>query len=168
MLSKEIENALNDQIAKEGYASQLYLSMASWCDKSGYSGAATFLYDHAEEERGHMLRLFKYITEAGGHAQLSEIAKPQGEFKTLVEVFEQVFAHEKKVTESINKLVELCLSEKDYSSFNFLQWYVSEQHEEEFLFQSILDKIKLLGDSEKRIFWIDREIGRFKSSASKN
>lgn len=166
MLSEKVKNALNAQIQKEANASHLYLSMASWCDKEGLPGSAQFLYDHAEEERSHMLRLFKYLNDSGSHAVMSEVPKPEENFSSLNEVFEKVFAHELSITKSINELVDLCLTIKDYSTFNFLQWYVAEQHEEEHLFQSILDKIKLLGDSEKRLFWLDREIGQMKSNQS--
>ncbi len=160
MLLKSIEVALNKQIAKESNASYYYLSMASWCERFGLPGSAKFLYDHSEKERQHMLRLFKYINEAGNCAIVPEVERPQQEFKSLSEIFELVYKHEKAVTESINNLVELCLAEKDFSSFHFLQWYVAEQHEEEHLFNSILNKIKLIGTSQQGIFLADREIGQ--------
>lgn len=165
MISENLQKALNAQIQREAEASHLYLAMASWCDKSGMPGAAKFLYAHSEEERGHMLRLFKYVNDSGSHAIMGEVPKPQENFESLMQVFEQVFEHEKKITKSINELVQSCLQEGDYSTFNFLQWYVAEQHEEEHLFQSILDKIKILGDHpEKRLFWLDREIGQMTAS----
>lgn len=160
MLSKKIENALNRQVEMEGYASSYYLSAASWCDAKGLQGCAKFLYRHADEERMHMLKLFYYINDTGGHAVTPALKQPPLKFKSLYELFEAVFNHEIEVTASINKIVDLCLHEKDYSTNNFLQWYVAEQHEEEKLFRSILEKIRLLGPDDARgMYWIDRELG---------
>lgn len=165
MITKKIEAALNNQIALEAFASFYYLSMASWCDKSGFSGSAGFLYKHSEEEKTHMLKLFTYINEAGGHALTPEIKQPQHQFKSVIQIFELMLKHEIDVTKEINKLVELCLNEKDFPTFNFLQWYVAEQHEEEKLFKSILDKAKLIGaDDTKGLYWLDKEIGSLTGS----
>lgn len=159
MLSKKIESALNKQIEMEAYASYYYLSMASWCDKNGLPGAAKFLYGHSNEEREHMLKLFHYINEAGGHAITPAVKQPGKEYKSVTAIIQSVLNHEIMVTKAINGLVELCLKEKDYSTFNFLQWYVAEQHEEETLFRTVLDKISIIGDDKKGLFWIDKEIG---------
>lgn len=160
MITKSIEKSLNAQIAHEANASFYYLSMASWCDSNGYSGATKFLYSHSDEEKEHMLKLFHYINEAGGRSIVPSIKQPQSEFKSLIQIFELMLKHEIEVTKEINGLVELCLKEKDYSTFNFLQWYVAEQHEEEMLFRSILDKAKLIGaDDSKGLYWLDKEIG---------
>ncbi len=158
MLSKKIEKELNKQIVLEGEASFFYLSMASWSDNAGFEGAAKFLYGHSEEEREHMLRLFTYINDAGGHALAPGIKTPEHQFKSLQQIFETVLKHEQAVTVAINKLVDVCLQEKDHSTFNFLQWYVAEQHEEERLFKSILDKFKIIGNDGKALFWIDKEL----------
>ncbi len=160
MLSKKIEKSLNEQISKESFASNYYLSMASWCDYAGLPGSKKFLYDHAEREREHMMKLFLYVNDAGGHAVKKELKDPPFQFNSLLEIFEFTLENEKEVTASINTLVDLCLSEKDYSTFNFLQWYVAEQHEEERLFKSILDKIKIIGLDGRGIYWIDKEIGK--------
>lgn len=158
MISKKIEAALNSQIAKEAFASYYYLAMASWCDKSGLPGAAKFLYTQSEEEREHMTKLFVYINETGGHAITPEIKQPQLNYKSVVEIIHMVLDHEREVTKSINDLVELCLGEKDYSTFHFLQWYVAEQHEEERLFTALLDKINTLGGDKGAMYWIDKEL----------
>ena len=160
MLSKKIHTALNVQIAEEAYASHYYLSMASWCDQTGLPGSAKFLYAHSEQEEKHMMKLFHYVNDAGGHALVQEVKAPPHLFKTLSHVFELTFAHEKHVTKSINNLVELCLAEKDFSTFNFLQWYVAEQHEEEKIFKSILDLIRVAGVEGRGLFLIDKEIGK--------
>jgi ferritin len=160
MLGQEIQNALNNQVAHEAYASNYYLSMASWCEKNGLLGSASFLYKHSEQEKMHMMKLFRYINEAGGHALAPSVKEPQHDFKSIIEIFELVLQNEISVTKLINELVDLCLNQKDYSTFNFLQWYVSEQHEEERLFKLILDKIKIIGADGRGIFWIDKEIGK--------
>lgn len=161
MLATKMVKALNDQISEEAYASHYYLAMASWCDKSGLPGSAKFLYSHAEQERQHMLKLFHYINDAGGHAVIQSVKEPPLKFKSISDVFHLVLTNEKTVTKYINSLVELCLQEKDYSTFNFLQWYVAEQHEEERLFNSILDMIKVAGTEGRGLFLIDREIAKY-------
>jgi ferritin len=166
MLSKKITSALNEQIEMEGYASNYYLAAASWCDSRSMMGCASFLFRHADEERMHMMKLFTYINDAGGHAVVPAFKQPPEKFKSLLELFEDIFRHELKVTESINNLVELCLKEKDYATNQFLQWYVAEQHEEEKLFRTIIDKIKLLGaDDQRGIYWIDRELASIKPAS---
>ena len=144
MISKKVELLLNQQIAQEAYASYYYLGMASWCDFHALEGCSQFLYGQSEEEREHMLKLFNYIVEAGGRALAPGIKQIPKDFKDITNVFKSALNQEKANTKSINALVDTCLKEKDYSTFNFLQWYVAEQHEEEMLFQSILDKIKII------------------------
>lgn len=158
MLSTKIQTALNQQISEEDYAAHYYLAMASWCDKSGLPGSAKFLYVHAEQEKQHMMKLFRYVNEAGGHALVHAVKEPPAKFKSISNVFELTLEHERHVTKSINTLVDLCLREKDYSTFNFLQWYVAEQHEEERLLNSILDIIRIAGVEGRGLFLIDKEI----------
>ncbi|MBW8049070.1 MAG: ferritin [Cytophagales bacterium] len=158
MLSKQIQKALNDQIQREANASYFYLAIASWCEYRGLDGSANFFYKQSEEERGHMLKIFHYINEAGGHAYTPLIAKTPREYKNITSIFELALKQEMDNTRSINKVVEICLKAKDYSTFNFLQWYVAEQHEEERAFKTILDKIKIIGVDGKGIYLIDKEI----------
>lgn len=158
MLSKKVEKALNKQIALEGYASFLYLSMASWCDNEGFEGSAKFMHRQSEEEHEHMMKLFHYISEMDGHALAPAIKQPPTTFTSIVKLFEEVYAHEQKVTKSIHDLVALSGSEKDHTTFNFLQWYVEEQREEEALMRSIMDKIKLIGGGPQSLYYIDKEI----------
>ncbi len=158
MLSKSIEKALNNQITLEAYASFYYLSMASWCDTQGYVGTSKFLYSHADEEKMHMLKIFHFINDSGSHALTPSIKEVPHQFKSLKYLFQDVLKHEQLVSKSINQLVGLCLQEKDYSTYNFLQWYVSEQHEEEKLIKTILDKIKLIGETQPGMYMIDKEI----------
>jgi ferritin len=160
MLSKNLEKALNEQIAMETFACNYYLAMASWCDKSGLQGAAKFLYAHSQQEQAHMLKLFHYINDAGGFARVAATEAPPSDFKTLANLFELVLNQERKVTEAINRLVDICLTEKDYSSFNFLQWYVAEQHEEELVMTRILDLIKITGLEGRGLYHVDKEISQ--------
>lgn len=158
MINLKVQSALNDQIKKEEYSSRLYLAMAIWCEQSGYPGAAKFLFSHADEERMHMLKLVHYLNDRGGKALLATIDQPDSEFNSLLDVFEKVMEHEKYITESINNLYEVTVHEKDYTTMNFLQWYITEQLEEESLFNTILDKIKLVGTDKAGMFHIDKEL----------
>jgi ferritin len=165
MLSKKVEKALNDQIAKEAYASNSYLSMASWCETQGLKGVAFFFYAQSDEERQHMLKLVKYINQTGGHALIQAIKDSAEQYKSIKDVFELSLQQERDVTQSINELVELTFSSKDYATFHFLQWYVEEQHEEESLFKSILDLINIVGTEEKNLLILDKEIASLRGKA---
>lgn len=167
MIKKNIEKALNAQIAIEGSASYLYLALASWCDMKGLDGAAAFLYKHSDEERFHMLRLFHYINNAGGYAISPEIKKAKTEYKSLSEIFDVIYKSEKHVTDSVNDLVKLCTEEQDYSTLNFIQWYVEEQREEEVLFKSIMDKINLVGSEGVGLFMIDQHLAGLAAAKNK-
>ncbi len=153
-----MEDALNKQIALEGYASFLYLSMASWCDKEGLQGCAAFMHRQSDEERQHMLRIFHYISEVNGHALAPAVAQPPHSFDSVHKLFEQVYAHEQKVTASIHELISLSYKDNDHTTLNFLQWYVTEQREEEALMRNILDRLKLIGDGPMSLYYIDKEI----------
>ena len=116
------------------------------------------MYGQSQEERDHMLKLVKFVNERGGHAQISELSAPNITFNSFKEMFEKLFEHEVFVSESINELVHISLQEKDYATHNFLQWYVSEQIEEEAMARTILDKINLIGDDKGGLYLFDRDI----------
>jgi len=158
MLSQKMLDALNKQIGLEGYASFLYLSMAAWCDKEGMEGCTQFMHRQSEEERAHMLRIFNYMSEVDAHALAPAIKQPPHEFESIQAMFKQVYAHEQKVTQSIHQLMDIAVKENDYTTHNFLQWYIEEQREEEDLMRSILDKLKLIGDGPSSLYYIDNEI----------
>jgi ferritin len=159
MLNKKVEEALNKQIGIEAFSSQLYLAMASWCEVKGFKGASDFLYKQTEEERIHMLKIFKHINERGGHAVVSELFKPPQDFPSIFELFEEVLKHEQMVSESINKLLEIAMAEKDYQTANFLQWFVNEQIEEEVTVRNILDIMSLIGKNQPgAAYLIDKEL----------
>lgn len=158
MLNKAITDKLNEQINLEFHSSNIYLQMSAWCEKRGYTGAAAFLRRHADEEMQHMQKLFQYINETGGLPILGKIEAPRAEYASLREVFETTLEHEKFITSKINELVEVTYESKDYSTFNFLQWYVAEQHEEETLFSGIIDKFDILGEDGRSLYFIDRDL----------
>ena len=158
MLSKKIEEALNKQIKLEAESSQVYLSMACWAETQGFEGVAQFMYAHSDEERMHMLKLVKFVNERGGHAKISELVAPPIEFGSFKDMFQELFDHEVMVSQSINDLVHITLEERDYATHNFLQWYVSEQIEEEALARTILDKINLIGDDKGGLYLFDNDV----------
>ncbi|WP_299109943.1 ferritin [uncultured Tenacibaculum sp.] len=158
MLSKKIEEALNKQIKLEAESSQVYLSMACWAEVQGFEGVAQFMYAHSDEERMHMLKLVKFVNERGGHAKVSDLAAPPTEFGSFKDMFQELFDHEVMVSKSINDLVHITLEERDYATHNFLQWYVSEQIEEEALARNILDKINLIGDDKGGLYLFDNDV----------
>jgi len=158
MLSKTIESGLNTQIRIEAESSQIYLAMAIWAEVKGLEGVANFMYDQSDEERQHMLKLIKFVNERGGHAHVSELTAPNVKFSSFKEMFEKLFEHEVYVSSTINELVHITLEQKDYATHNFLQWYVSEQIEEEAMARTILDKINLIGDDKSGLYLFDRDI----------
>jgi ferritin len=159
MISKKVEKAINDQIKKEEYSSRLYLAMASWCHSNGYPGAAAFLYTHADEERMHQLKFVHYLNDRGGYSILQEIEQPPFKFDTLQKMFQEVLKHEEFITASINELYHLCTTEKDYTTANYLQWFINEQLEEENLVKGILDTMVLAGNDKSGLYHIDKELG---------
>jgi len=164
MLKEKVEKALNNQIELEAYSSQLYLAMASWAEKNGYPGSSAFLYKHAEEERIHMLKLFHYINDREGHAIVPSLKQPPSQFESIKSAFEQILEHEKFVSESINNLLGVCMESVDYSTQNFLQWYVTEQIEEENVAKTNIDKLKLMGEANMYLF--DKEMQDLTITAS--
>jgi ferritin len=158
MLTPTIEKALNEQIRIEAESSQFYLAMASWAETQGINGTAQFLYQHSDEERMHMLKLVRFVNERGGHAIIPKLDQPPKEFKGVRDVFEKLLKHETMVTDEINKVVDVCLKEKDYTTHNFMQWYVSEQIEEEALARTIMDKLNLIGNDKGGLYLFDRDL----------
>ena len=132
--------------------------MACWAEVKGLEGIANFMYAQSDEERDHMLKLVKFVNERGGHAHISALKAPNVTFESFKEMFELLFKHEVFVSNSINELVHITLQEKDYATHNFLQWYVSEQIEEEAMARTILDKINLIGDDKGGLYLFDRDI----------
>lgn len=159
MISKNIQAALNEQVRIEAESSQVYLAMASWAEiQPGINNITEFFYRHSDEERMHMLKLIHFINERGGFAVIPELKQPSLTFPSIKHAFESLLKHEIFVSESINKLVDIALTEKDYATSNFLQWYVAEQIEEEALARTLNDKLELIGDDKGGLYLFDRDV----------
>lgn len=159
MLSKKMTKALNQQVKMEGQSSNIYLAMASWAEiQPGLEGVTEFFYQHSDEERQHMLKLIHFINERGGFAEIPAFEKPSLTYPSIHHAFKELLAHEVAVSNSINELVDLALKEKDYATHNFLQWYVSEQIEEERLARTCNDKLEMIGDDKSGLYLFDRDI----------
>ncbi len=156
MLSEKMLKILNDQVAKEVYASHLYLAMASWAEDQGLEGISEWFYAQSEEEREHMMKFIRYINERGGHAIVPAVDQPPKDFPGIREAFDASLEHEQMVTGAINDIVSMALEEKDYATHNWIQWFVEEQREEEGSVQGIIDKLELLGGHGLYVF--DRDI----------
>jgi len=158
MLSEKMIVRLNEQIAMEGYASFLYLSMAGWFDDKSLKGCAAFMYRQSVEEHMHMMKIFHYLIEMNARPISPAIPQPQSEFADVKAIFEESLSQEQRVTKSINDIVELSIQESDHATYAFLQWYVTEQREEESLIRTVLDKINLIGDGSQSLYFIDKEL----------
>ena len=158
-ISKNMEDALNEQINAELYSAYLYLSMAAYAESKNFKGIAHWLKMQAKEELEHAMKIYNYVFERGGTVKLKEIKQPPTEWSSFVELFKQVYEHEKHVTELINNLLKMAREERDYATEVFLNWFVSEQVEEEDQSRYIYEKLKLVGDNLNALFLIDRELG---------
>ncbi|MFT3676322.1 MAG: ferritin [Chitinophagaceae bacterium] len=168
MLSKAIQEALNKQVQMEAESSQAYLAMASWSEiQPGLEGVSNFFYKQSDEERIHMLKLVRFINERGGFAVVPRLDQPTLTFTSLKKLFEEFLKHELKVSDSINDLVHLSLTEKDYATHNFLQWYVNEQIEEERTARTLNDKLELIGDDKSGLYLFDRDIMNYRGTEGK-
>ncbi|MES2649216.1 MAG: ferritin [Bacteroidota bacterium] len=159
MLSKSMQAALNKQVTLEAASSHAYLAMASWSEiQPGLDNVAEYFFLQSEEERVHMLKLMRFINERGGFAMVPTLQQPIVTYKSIKSMFEEFLAHEITVSNSINDLVDLALTEKDYATHNFLQWYVSEQIEEEKSARVLNDKLELIGSDKGGLYLFDRDI----------
>lgn len=160
MLSKNMEKALNGQINAEIYSSYMYLSMSAWFEQAGLAGLANWMRQQAQEEMFHAMKIFAFVNERGARVILGAIEKPPADWKSTIDVFKATLAHEQKVTGLINDLTNLALDERDHASNIFLQWFISEQVEEESGVGAILDKLKLIGKDSSGLFALDQELGQ--------
>ncbi len=160
MLKKKMLKALNEQINAEMYSSYLYLSMESNFQSLSLSGFASWMRGQVQEEMFHGMKIYDFINERGGVVTLDAIKKPESSWKTPLAAFEHVLKHEIFVTSLINDLVELAIAEKDHATQIFLQWFVSEQVEEEASVNEIVDKLKLIKNDSSGLFFLDAEMGK--------
>jgi len=159
MLSENMSVSLNEQIKLEFETSNIYLQMSSWALHKGYDGISAFLYKHSQEELSHMQKIFDYINKTGSMSIVPELKQPNINYTDVSGLFKEVYKREQYVTKCINHLASSSFEEKDFSTFNFLQWYISEQHEEEALFKGILDKIEMISGDKLGIYTLDKTIG---------
>ena len=160
MLSSKMLDALNQQINREFASAYLYLAMAAQCEAQSLPGMAHWMKRQATEEYGHGMRLFEYLCDRGGRVALAAVPQPPAEFGSPLELFQQVLAHERKVTAYINAVYELALEEKDYASQVALHWFVNEQVEEEKNASVIVDQLKAIPDKSSAILFLDRQLGK--------
>lgn len=159
-MKKEMEAALNAQINAEFYSSYLYLAMQSYFQSLSLSGFSSWMNCQAREELFHGMKFYEYVNERGGKVLLEGIAKPDSQWSSPLQAFEQVLAHEQKVTGLINDLVEVALDAKDHATNIFLQWFVTEQVEEEASVGEIVDKLRLIGNDSSGLFFLDAELAK--------
>nr|WP_321223304.1 ferritin [uncultured Psychroserpens sp.] len=157
-MNTTIEKLLNNQIKYEAQASLQYLAMASWADAKGYNGVSGFFYSQSDEERVHMSKLIKFVNERGGNVIIPGLDKPKDSYSSLNELFEKFLESEMFVTEQINHVIFECLEQKDYNVHNFMQWYVTEQLEEEAMARTLLDKLNIIGADKSGHYLFDRDI----------
>lgn len=168
-LSKTIEAALNEQMTKEAHASQIYLSYGAWADKQGCGGIANFLFRHAGEERNHMMKILEYILKRGGEVTVTAIPAPPENPRSINHCFEKVFEHEVDNTKAIYRVAKMSHEEEDWATWNFMQWFVKEQIEEETLALQLLDKIKIAGGEKAdatSLYSLDRDLEKTPDDAS--
>ncbi|RJP25720.1 MAG: ferritin [Candidatus Omnitrophota bacterium] len=158
-MDQKMNNALNDQINAELFSSYLYLSMSAYFESVNLSGFAGWMRAQAQEELLHVSKFFKYINDRNGRVVLKAIEEPQKDWASPLAAFEDAYAHEQKVTKLINDLVDLALSMKDHTTNSFLQWFVTEQIEEEATASQIVDQLKLIGDARSGLFMLNKELG---------
>ena len=160
-LSDTLSAGLNAQMTKEAHASQIYLSLGAWANNQGYEGISNFLFRHAQEERNHMMKILEYILERGAKVKVDAIPAPLPDPTSIQNCFEKVFEQEVDNTTGIYKLVKMSLVEEDWATWNFMQWFVKEQTEEETLALNLLDKIRIAGGekaSHSALSALDREL----------
>jgi ferritin len=159
MISAKMQKALNTHLNEEFYSSYLYLSMAAYFEAKNLKGFANWMRIQAAEEQMHGMKFFNFILQKGGKVTLAEIGAPKIEWKSISEVFTDTLKHEQKITGLINKLVEVAMLEKDFATNNFLQWFVTEQVEEEANVEEIIHKIEMIGDNKSGLYMLDNELG---------
>ncbi len=163
-ISEKVQSAINNQLSNELYSSYLYLSMSAHFESANFKGFAKWMRNQAQEELMHAMKLYDYLVRRSGRVQLKAIEAPKNSWASPVQVFEEAYEHEMKVSQMINDLVQLALTEKDYATENALQWFVNEQVEEEDTANDIVSKLRLIGDDKSNLLLLDRELG-MRSSA---
>ena len=160
MINKHVEKAINEQIAKEMFSANLYLAMSAFYKAKNLNGFANWMRVQAQEESAHAMIFFDYLIERGGEVRLSAIDAPQSEWSTPLAAFEAAYAHEQHITASINAIAEVAMQEKDFATTTFLQWFITEQVEEEATVLKILNQLRMIEGKGPGLFMLDREMGQ--------
>ncbi len=160
MISKTMEQALNKQVNREFYSAYLYLAMSAYFEAANMKGFAKWMRIQAKEEQSHALKIYDFILARSGKPNLGDIEAPKAKWSSPGKVFEEVYAHEQKVTAMIHGLVDLAIKEKDHASFEMLQWFVKEQVEEEEHASAILAQVMCVGDVPGHLFYLDHQLGK--------
>ncbi len=170
MINEKVENILNSQINKEFYSAYLYLAMSAFFDEIGLFGFSNWTKVQAKEEMDHGMILFDYIIERDGTVKLEQIDAPQRDFQNPLQVFEKILEHEKFVTDSINCVASMSEDECDLATRHFINWYISEQVEEEANARDVITKLKMFGDEKSSLFHLDQELAKreYKAHSYKN
>jgi ferritin len=158
MLNKTVQNAINDQIKHEFYSSYLYLSMSAYFETLSLPGFARWMRVQSQEEHEHAMKFFDFVNDRGGTVELQALDQPPGEFQSPLDVFQQALEHERKVTALIHGLYELALKESDYATQTLLQWFITEQVEEEKNATQIVEQLKMTGGEPSSLLLLDREL----------
>jgi ferritin len=158
-MNQATNTALNSQITMELQAAHSYLAMAAWFDSTGFPGMAAWMRAQSAEETQHALKFYQFVLDRDGRVELGSLAAPKSDFESITAVFEAGLAQEREVTAGINDLYALALDEKDFASLPLLDWFITEQIEEESTFSQILDDLKLAGDTAQAVLFLDRELG---------
>jgi ferritin len=158
MIKKAVQDALNKQIAKEMFSSNLYLAMAAYYHSVNLNGFANWMRIQAQEETMHSMKFFNYVIDRGGNALIAKLDAPKSTWKSPLDCFENVLEHEKSITESINKLVDVALKESDHATNIMLQWFVNEQVEEEATATDILERLRMVASNTSALFLLDSEL----------
>lgn len=157
MINKKIEKELNKQLNAEFYSAYLYLSMSAYLSSVNLQGFSNWMKVQFEEEQAHAMKLYNYILDRGGRVIFGQMEAPPREWKGIIDLFKDVFEHEQKVTQMINELVNIAIDEKDHATVSMLQWFVTEQVEEEASVSDLLDQLKLIDGKGAGLFILDRE-----------
>ncbi len=160
MISKKMQEAINEQIKNEMYSAYLYLSMSAYCTKIDLKGFANWMRVQYQEEMFHAFKMYDYVLNQDGEVKLLAIDQPPHDFQSSENVFKTTLEHERKVTAMINNIMDLAVTEKDHATNIFMQWFVTEQIEEEATAKEILHQIKLAGATPQGLFLLDRELGQ--------
>lgn len=160
MVSDQLLEKLNDQMNYEFYSAQAYLALAAYCASESWDGFAHFFTVQAEEEKAHGMKIFRFINNLGKRARVTGMETPNNEFRSVLDAFEAAYAHEKEVTRRIYGLADEALNEREHATIQFLNWFIDEQVEEEATFDSIVQRLKRIGNDSQTLFMLDAELGK--------